>query len=153
MAKRVFLENRSEPSRYNLFGISCHFRDYMLSYHMNIALHLDLVKMDDFQGFSYYSCHDEDHFNVFHLLGNRGQEAILLPDLKQTDFLLLLEGPLKKVRKDKILGKIKGIQSVLTAFEVRPETVRNFNQVLIDLELHQISIQKELKTKYSPIKK
>jgi hypothetical protein len=153
MAKKVFLENRSEPSRYTLFGISCHFKDYVLSYHVNIALHFELVKMDDLQGFSYYACRDEDHFNVYHLLGNRGQEAILLPDLKQTDFLLLLEGPVKKARKDKILASIKGIQSVLTAFEVRPETIKNYNQVLIDLELHQINIQKELKTKYSPVKK
>ena len=136
-----------------MFGISCHFKDYLLSYHLNNALDLELVKMDDFQGYSYYACRDEDHFNVYHLLGNRGQEAILLPDLKQTDFVLLLEGPFKKVQKDRLLSKVKGIQSVLTAYEVRFETIRNYNQVLVELELHIIQIQKESKIKYSPLKK
>jgi hypothetical protein len=76
-----------------------------------------------------------------------------LPDLKQTDFLLLVEGPFKKPQKDRLLEKIRGIQNVLTAFEVRFETIKNYNMMLADLELHLMSILKEAKIKYSPVKK
>jgi hypothetical protein len=153
MAKKVFLESRAEPTLFTLFGISCHLKDYRISYHLNHKLELSLVKMDDFLGYSFYFCRDEDHFNSYYLLGNRGQESILLPDLKQTDFILLLEGPVKKAQKEQLLEKIRGIQNVLTAYEVRFETIKNYSQMLTDIELHLMNILKEAKIKYSPIKK
>jgi hypothetical protein len=153
MAKKIFLETRSEPSLFTMFGISCHLKDYRLSYHLNHRLELSFVKMDDFLGFSFYYCRDEDCFNSYYLLGNRSQESILLPDLKQTDFLLLVEGPFKKIQKERLLEKIRGIQNVLTAFEVRFETIKNYNVLLSDLELHHMNILKDMKIKYSPLKK
>jgi hypothetical protein len=153
MAKKLLLDTRPAPILFTLFGVSCHLKDYRLSFNLNQQLDLDLVKMDDFMGYSFYYCRDEDCFNAYYLLGNRGPETILLPDLKQTDFLLFVEGPFKKVQKERLLEKIKGIQNVLTAFEVRFETIRNYNVILTDLELHLMNILKETKTKYSPIKK
>ncbi|MDP1622387.1 MAG: IPExxxVDY family protein [Bacteroidales bacterium] len=153
MAKKIFLDSRSEPNLFTLFGISCHLKDFRLSYLLNIRLGLELVKMEDFCGYSFYYCRDEDRFNAYYLLGNRGQEAILLPDLKQTDFLLLVEGPFKKAQKERLLEKIRGIQHVLTAFEVRFETIKNYQLILSDLELHLMNIKMETKIKYSPLKK
>ena len=153
MAKKVFLETRSEPTLFTLFGISCHLKDFRLSFLLNKKLELEFVKKEDFMGFSFYFCRDEDRFNAYYLLGNRGQDAILLPDLKQTDFLLLLEGPVKKTQKDRLLEKIRGIQNVLTAFEVRFETIKNYESMLTDLELHLMNILMEAKMKYSTMKK
>lgn len=152
MARKVMLETRAGQTLFTLFGISCHLKDYRLSFHINQALDLQLVKMDDFRDFSLYLYRDEDYFNVYYLLGNRAPEAILAPDLKQTDFLLLVEGPFKKAQKDKLLAGIRAIPNVLTAFEVKFEAVRNINAVLTDLELHMMEIQKESKVKYSPTK-
>lgn len=153
MAKKVFLETRAEPTLFTLFGISCHLKDYRLSYNLNHNLELSLVKMDDFLGYSFYFYRDEDCFNSYYLIGNRGQELILLPDLKQIDFLLLLEGPVKKTQKELLLEKIRGIQNVLTSYEVRFETIKNYNLMLTDLELHLMNILKVEKIKYSPLKK
>lgn len=153
MARKILLETRSESILFTLFGISCHLKDYRLSFHLNNGLDLELVKMDDFHGFSFYFCRDEDRMNSYYLLGNRGQDAILMPDLKQTDFLLFVEGPVRKVQKERLLARIREIQNVLTAFEVRFETVKDYRLVLNDLELHLMNIQMELKTKYSPLKK
>ena len=153
MAKKVFLVNRSEPAIFTLFGISYHLKDFQLSYGLHKSLDLEFVKMDDFRGCSFFLCHDDNGFNSYYLLGNRGQDSILLPDLKQTDFLLLLEGPLKKRQKEQLLERIKKIQNVLTAFEVRFDTIKNYEPMLTDLELHLMNIQKEAKIKYSPFKK
>jgi hypothetical protein len=153
MAKKVFLETRSEPILFTLIGISSHIKDFQLSYHLHKTLGLEFVKKDDFNGCSFSFFHDEDSFNSYYLLGNRGQESILLPELKQTDFLLLVEGPFKKAQKDHLLDKVKGIQLVLTAFEVRFQTIKNYESMLTDLELHLMNILKEEKIKYSPIKK
>jgi hypothetical protein len=152
MAKKISIEIRSEPALYTLFGISCHFKDYRLSFLINKTLELEFVKMEDFMGSSFYFCRDEDRFNTYYLLGNRGLDTILLPGLKQTDFLLLVEGPFKKIQKDKLLENIRGIQNVLTAFEIRFETIKNYETMLTDLEIHLMNIQKEAKVQYSPTK-
>ncbi|MEI6173504.1 MAG: IPExxxVDY family protein [Bacteroidota bacterium] len=152
MAKKILIETRSEPALFTLFGISCHLKDYRLSFLINKKLELEFVKMEDFMGYSFYFCRDEDRFNTYSLLGNRGQDTILLPGLKQTDFILLVEGPFKKNQKDKLLENIRGIQNVLTAFEIRFETIKNYEIVLTDLEIHLMNIQREAKVQYSPIK-
>ena len=153
MAKKILLETRSEPVLYTLFGISCHLRDYHLIFLLNEKLNLEFVKMDDFLGYSFYFCRDEDCLNAYYLLGNRGEESIMLPELKQTDFLLLVEGPYKKNQKDRLLEHIRSTQSVLTSFEIRFETIKNYETILNDLEIHIMEINKELKVKYSPFKK
>ncbi len=163
MARKVNLETRSEPALYTLFGVSCHLKDYRLSFLLNQVLDLEFIKMEDFRaviaprkepdGFSFYYCVDEDHFNAYYLLANRGEESVLLPELRQTDFLLLLEGPFKKAQKDHLLFRIKSIPNVLTAFEIRFETIRNYESFLTDLEIHFMTITRDLKIKYSPIKK
>jgi len=153
MAKKILLNTRPEPTHYTLIGISCHLKDYRLSYLLNRQLDLNLVKLDDFRDFSLYFCRDEDRMNSYFLLGNRGQETVLLPELKQTDYLLLLEGHVRKPQKEKLLEKIRSIQHVLTTFEVRFETIRNYETILNDLVIHFMNILKETKTRYAPLKK
>lgn len=153
MAKKILFENRSEPVLFTLFGISCHLKDYRLTFLLNKKLELEFTKMEDFNNYSFYYCRDEDRFNTYYLLGNRGQDTILFPGLKQTDFILLVEGPFKKVQKEKLLENIRAIQNVLTSFEIRFETIKNYESVLTDLEIHMMQILKESKIKYSPSKK
>jgi len=153
MAKRILIETRSEPALFTLFGISCHLKDYRLTFLLNKKLDLEFMKMEDFTSYSFYFCRDDDHFNAYFLLGNRGQDTILFPGLKQTDFILLVEGPFKKNQKDKLLENIRNIPNVLTAFEIRFETIKNHEAILTDLEIHLMNIQRELKIKYSPSKK
>jgi hypothetical protein len=163
MARKIILETRSEPALYTLFGISCHLKDYRLSFLLNQGLDLEFIKMEDFRaaiaprkepdGFSFYFYRDEDRFNAYYLLANRGEESVLLPELRQTDFLLLLEGPCKKAQKDHLLSTIKAIPNVLTAFEIRFETIRNYENFLTDLEIHFMTLTRDSKVKYSPLKK
>ena len=163
MAKKLLLETRSEPTLYTLFGISCHLKDYRLSFLMNQKMEMEFIKMEDFcsiapskkesNSFSFYYGRDEDHFNNFSLVANRGQETILVSELKQTDFLLLVEGPFKKSQKERLLAALKSIPNVLTAFEIRFETIKNYENFLTDLELHFMNITRESRIKYSPLKK
>jgi len=163
MAKKFHLETRSEPTLFTLIGISCHIKDYRLSYLLNQQLEFNFRKMEDLlssgatqrepDSFSFYYCQDEDQFNTYYLLSNRGQESVLVNELKQTDFLLLIEGPFKKHQLDKLLRSIQLIPQVLTCFEIKFSALKNFNNFLSDLELHYMNISKELKIKYSSLKK
>lgn len=162
MTKKIHLETRQEPTLFTLIGISCHDKDYRLSFLLNQHLGLALVKMDDLpvsassnhapDSFSLYFCEDEDHYNVYYLLINRGQDTFLFPTMKQTDFFLLIEGPFKKNQKDQILSRIKGVPNVLTGFEINFSSLKNFETLLTELELHCSGLQREAKLKFSPIK-
>ncbi len=151
---RKFIHSSSPDSpSYTILGISCHLKDYRLSFMLNRQAGFELSKLDDFNGFSFYSCRDDDTFNTYFLLANRNTEGVLLPELKQTDYMLIVEGPYKKTRKEKLLENIRAIQNILTAFEIRFETIRNWETLLNDLELHYIKLNKEAKTTFSHLKK
>ncbi|MEI7661903.1 MAG: IPExxxVDY family protein [Bacteroidota bacterium] len=153
MAKKILIDTRSEAALYTLIGISCHLRDYHLTYLLNEKLELEFIKEEDFRGFPLFFCRDENGFNTYNLLGNRGAESFLLPEMKQADYLLLVEGPFNKTRTERLLKNIRKIGKILLSFEINIESVKNFETVLSDLEIHFMHIHKESKTKYSPSKK
>ncbi|MEI8006139.1 MAG: IPExxxVDY family protein [Bacteroidota bacterium] len=148
MAKKIVLESRTEPSCFTILGISCHLKDYRLSFLLNQNLPADFKKMDDFPGgFSLYFYLDEECRNSFYLLSNRSEEKILFHELKQTDFIMLLDGPVKKARLDRMLKTIRAIPNVLTGFEILVDSLKNFPGFLADLELHLMKIKKDSKPK------
>lgn len=163
MAKKFHLETRSAPALFTLVGISCHIKDYRLSFFLNQQLELNFRKLEDLVSstdvqrepntFSFYYCRDEDQFNTYYLLSNRGQESVLVNELKQTDFLLLIEGPFKKSQLDVLIRSIRLIPQVLTCFEIRFSTLKNFENILSDLELHYMNISKKVKVKYPSFNK
>ena len=153
MAKKILIDSRSEPALFTLTGISCHLRDYHLTYLLNDKLGLDFVKEEDFLGFPFFCCRDENGFNIYYLIGNRGAETFLVPEMKQADYLLLIEGPLKKAQEERLLKNIRSIEKILMVFEINLETIKNFGTFLNELEIHFMNIHKEIKPKYSSYKK
>lgn len=158
MAKKLMLETRSEPAFYTLIGISGPLRDYRLSYLLNHSLEFNLKKLDDFsyvlpgkkepEVFSLFYYRDEDQPNSYYLVSNKNDENYLLPEMRQMDFLLIIEGAFKKSRKDILLKNIRDTKNVLAAYEIRFNELKNFENILIDLELHMTNILKPSKTKF-----
>ena len=154
MAKKIMLESRSEASYFTLAGVSCHLKDYRLSFLLNQKLQAEFKKMDDLPGeYSLYYYADEECRNTYNLISNRNEEKVLFPELKQTDFLLLVEGPFKKVQLDKLLKAIRTIPNVLTTFEIQMGTLKNFPGFLSDLELHYMNIKKDHRSHSTNTKK
>jgi hypothetical protein len=158
MAKKLLLETRSEPAFFTLVGISSPLKDYRLSYLMNLSLESGLKKIDDFvtilsgkketDTFSLFYHRDEDQRNSYFLLSNRNQENFLLPEMRQMDFLLIIEGEFKKARKESLLKNIRNIQNVIASYEIRFSDLKNIENLLMDLELHMMKILKPSKLKY-----
>ncbi|MEI7490783.1 MAG: IPExxxVDY family protein [Bacteroidota bacterium] len=154
MAKKIMLESRSEASFLTIAGVSCHLKDYRLSFMLNQKLHAGFRKMDDLPGnYSLYYFVDEECRNPYYLISNRNEEKILFPELKQTDFILMVEGPFKKIQLNRLLSSVKAIPNVLTAFEIKPESLKNFPGFLADLEIHFMNIKKESKSNSGLVKK
>jgi hypothetical protein len=161
MAKKILLKSRSEPALYTLIGISCHLMDYRLLHMLNKELGFNFSKEDDFEikaseqqhhtAFSLYSYKDEDQRNAYYLIANFSQDIVLIPEFKHTDFIMLIEGDLKKQTKDTLLKGIRSIPKVITAFEINVTDIKHPEMFLTDFEIHITNIRKETKQKIKPI--
>jgi hypothetical protein len=146
MAKRVLLEIHTTPAWYTLAGISCHQKDYRLAFLLNESLRIRLTRLDDMPYlapgakepvlYSLYRWRDEDQYNTYYLLTNRSDESLLIPQVKQADFLMLIEGPFKRKQQDDLLSRLRKVPNVLTAFPISFSAVKNYESILTDLELH-----------------
>ena len=160
MAKKIYLDIRSEPALFTLLGISCHLRDYRLSYLFNHHLGFSFIKRDDLRiisstnkgeaAFSFYIYWNEERLNTFYLIANRSQDFVLVQEMKQFDFLLIVEGKYNKVEKDFMMKTIRSLPSILTVFEIRFTEIKNYESLLTDIEMHVMNIQKVPKIKYQP---
>ena len=158
MSKKIFLEIRSEPAIFTLIGISCHLKDYRISFLLNKHLGLDFLKLEDLKitltdkkdpaEFSRYLYYDEDYFNSYYLISNRNEEYVLAPEIKQVDFLLIVEGEFKKAQKDRLIRSIRNIPNILAAYEIKFAEIKNYEAILNDIEMHLINITKEKKINY-----
>ena len=158
MSKKIFLEVREEPVIFTLIGISCHVKDYRISFLLNKHLGSNFLKMEDLTitlnnkkepaEFSFYYYPDEDYFNTYYLVANRCEEYVLAPEIKQVDFLMIVEGEFSKTQKDRLVASIRSIPNVLTAYEIKFTEIKNHETLLNDMEMHFMNIKKESKTKY-----
>ena len=100
--------------------------------------------------FSLYTYKDDDQRLSYFLISNRSQEGHLFTALKQADFILIIEGGLKKQLKEILLSSVRSIPKVLTAFEIKYAELKKPESFLIDLELHIMQINKEFKQNKKP---
>ena len=87
---------------FSLLGISCHAKDYRLSWAMNKALDIELEKdkavFNDMQeeenqdGFAMHSYYDEDNLLNYYLISNKSEGKILVEEYPQFDFIFKLSG-------------------------------------------------------------
>jgi hypothetical protein len=160
MAKKTSLNVRSEAAYFTMLGISCHLRDYRLSFLFNHNLGFAFVKRDDLQtgitnnseemAFSFYSWKNEDRQNSFYLIANRNQEAVLIPEMKQFDFLLIVEGKFGKTEKNSLIRSLCSLPGILTVFDSEITKIKNHERLLTDVEMHVTNLQRVFKLKYQP---
>lgn len=144
MAKKLKLDP-GFSSDFTIIGISCHLKDYKMAFNVNSKLGLNLKRGTDFASptpegrdctYSFYhSGHESGKCNYF-LLSNHHPESKLLPYLKTTDYFFIIDEVLGPSSIQALITPIRQIQNVLTAFEVKQDTVKNIDTFLSDLELH-----------------
>ncbi len=123
-----------------LLGISCHEKDYRLSWALNNSLHLELAKEKDLQidakknstplTHSIFTFDNEQEYRQFYLISNRGSNGLLVPEQKHADFFLLIKGSLMTEDKPSIIKGVKETPMVLTAFEIDPNQLKSKENLL-----------------------
>ncbi|UTW64156.1 IPExxxVDY family protein [bacterium SCSIO 12741] len=123
-----------------LIGIYCHHRDYRLAWSLNRHLGLDLKKDNDyklksgeeFQYFPLYTFFVESQDLYYYLVGNRGENGWLIPEKKDVDYFLIVEGLFERSKKEILTQGIAKLKEVLTAVEIDPESLNSRQNLLME---------------------
>jgi hypothetical protein len=115
-----------EDYDFSIIGISCHAKDYRLSWSLNQTLNIDLEKSEstifsesnDDEMISRFNYYDEDSHIEYWLLSNHSTGKDLIPELPQLDFFLQVSGPQHEITAREIRSKIQQIDLVLAALQV-----------------------------------
>ncbi len=156
MAKKLILK-LDNTSEYSMIGISSHLKDYRLSFNINRKLNFKLKKLNDLviikgknnetQKYSLYHYEQPDTQDIFYLMSNNNPNGKLIPSQKQTDYFLLIKDIISDQRKNMIVKTLKAIRNVLMVYEINPNTIKNIDSILTEVELQGLGIMK--KKKYS----
>ena len=97
-----------------LIGIFCHHKDYRLAWSMNKHMDFDWTKSNDFelsfdgsqQFFSIFSYFVESQDLQYYLVANRGENGMLIPERKDVDYFLIVDGLIEHSMKGNLLSDI-----------------------------------------------
>ena len=127
-----------EDYDFELIGICSHAKDYRLSWEMNKALKLDLVKGDNYelsvkdekQSYSFFNFIDDENWVEYYLINNRTVNGILIPEEKKSDYFLLIRGVLRGGQKESLVKGITEIKNVLTTYEIEVKSLKSKSNLL-----------------------
>lgn len=131
-AKTVSVDNNSYG--FNLIAIVTPDNDYKLSWKLNQALNINLVKHDPLKIkstrhpvdllFSLYLYDNEDDMLQYGLFSNKCADGLLIEEYKNADYIFKISGNNDKENLDRILSKIKNIQNLLAVFLIDKSNIR-----------------------------
>ena len=121
---------------FRIIGISCHAKDYRLIWTINRELDFNLRKTNDHEivtgkkdarksSFSQFIWDDEEQMKSYTLFSNRSQGGLLVPEMKQADFLLILKGNFSNTDISELKEKINSLDVVLAAFEIQVDSLKS----------------------------
>ena len=137
MAKKINVEAIYD---FLIWGINSNAEDYRLCWYLNHYLDWKLKRVDDiefpnkktkeFLHFNAYQYKNEIDFYTLELIQNKKNGNILIPELKDIDFLFLLNGEVTYFEMDEftnLLSKIPGVQS---AIQIDVNTLKSKHNLL-----------------------
>lgn len=132
-------------SEYKLFGIACMKEDYWFAYQLNQFLGFQFTREDDFKTFStlknkelslpFFMYNEELSGRQYFLIANKKDEKIF-PQIKSIDFYILVkdDGKSEELRSH-LTRTIKKIKGVLLVQNIPTHTLKDFKNVILDLEM------------------
>ena len=121
-----------------LLGICSQARNYKLCWAINTTFDFKLKKEEaDLEvvrnlkkiNFPFYSYYNEEDHSTYSLISNKYDNSTLIPEQKQTDFFLVVQNSFDDSTSD-MLGKLRALDCVLTAFDVDVKSLRSKQNLL-----------------------
>lgn len=137
--KKLLIENDYD---FFLFGISCSEKSYRLCFALNNKLNATFSKSKDMEvwgsntmgreknqtlqsRFPVFTFRDEEMFTDYRIIVNKSDSRFLIPEFKQADYLLMVQGGIPHTEKNNILKKVKEVTFIQTAFEIDAKKIKS----------------------------
>jgi len=123
---------------FQLIGISCTEKDYRLCWAINQVLGIDMVRLSNeglpsrehLLDFPFFEFFDEETGITYRLLSNRFESKILMKELKNIDYLFLLQG--EDVNLQNITDLVGSIEFVFLASEIEIDKLKEKDLLFLD---------------------
>jgi hypothetical protein len=123
-----------------LIGIFCHYKDYRLAWSINEHTDIEFVRHEDYvleikdveQRFSMFGHYVDSQDLYYYLINNRSENGFLIPEKKDVDFFMMVDGLIERSRKDGLIGEIRALPEVLSATEIVPAQLNSKQNLIID---------------------
>jgi hypothetical protein len=117
-----------------LIGISCHEKDYRISWALRERLAIDLCRGEDIViaskkpgesgAYAVFEAINEENDSSIFLVSNRTDSSFLVPEQRSVDYLIA-RGGYDAENQEEIVQQIRGIPFVLTAFAIDAESLKS----------------------------
>lgn len=116
-----------------LFGIVSQEKAYRLAWYINKTFPYDFVREDDYEiELSGRACsfqkfvftHEENH-TTYYLLANKDEGAVLMPELRNFDFLLTVNGALEFFDEERLKQDFTRMQGVQLIYNIETDSLRS----------------------------
>ncbi|PWG82661.1 IPExxxVDY family protein [Pararcticibacter amylolyticus] len=118
-----------------LIAVTSSLKDYLLCFKINRALSIDFVRISELSleltssgepsYFSRYHYRIPETETDFFLLANKGTEGYLIPEMKQTDYFILIKNYLDEEDTDNFMEGLNRIPEIVVAAEVNPGKLKS----------------------------
>ena len=123
-----------------LIGICSHEKDYRVCWALNNKLGFDLRKTEELEIkekklaepslFSMYVYENPEQYMEYYVIANRSVNGMLVPEQKQADYFLLVKGTVTDEQVENLVGQLREVSIVLTAYEIDPSQLRSKQNLL-----------------------
>lgn len=127
---------------FTLIAISCHAKDYYLTWQINSTLSLNFKRSDDLIiagaakdvkcNFSIYKFENEESHLSYFLISNFSENGSLIPELKNIDYFMIIKGVPSKSEVDNLVKSIKSLPSVLTVQLLDPNKIKSKHNLIFE---------------------
>ncbi|HKK39656.1 MAG TPA: IPExxxVDY family protein [Cryomorphaceae bacterium] len=121
------------------FGIVSTSKSHRVCWMLNKSLRLELKRDSDIEIFSktktsrhhaFFSFFDENLHIRYRLIENKKGVSLFLPEVKNADFLLVIDLS-DEVERNDLIDKLRATETVLMAFEIDLELLRLKQNILL----------------------
>lgn len=145
--KRTVLQ--SEPfDDILIMGISSTHTDFVMAWHLNNRLNLNLVKKENLhfidkkvkEQLSFYYCNRGENDSVYNLVLLNKTIAGLTGLPPSTDYMLILRNNIANLHLDQLRRNIRAIPGVVISYVIEWQKFKNLDTLLELIDLHELSI-------------
>jgi hypothetical protein len=118
-----------------LFGLSSHENDYRLVWKINQTFSFNFERGKNHKirskktgeeiEFAMYSYDDEDTFYLYYLIANKSEQGVLLEELKNIDYLIMIQGEFTDAFSNGFYNRLKKIENVHGVFKLDAASLKN----------------------------